>query len=515
MFKRSLSAVVLVALLTVMLSFPAWAVPGLINYQGKLTDSGGNALNGTFSMTFLIYSANIGGTALWNETQSVQVIDGIYSIELGSVSSFPADLFDSDALYLEVVIGSETLTPRQRLTSTAFSMKAGDADTVAGLTPSEIAASSHSHDGSDITTGTVEDSRIANSIARDSEITWANLANIPADLADGDDVGITSESDPTVAASVKDGVSWEEVSGIPSGFADGVDNVGGGITGVNAGGGLTGGGSSGDVTVNVGAGTGIDVSSNAVSVEVPLSLSGSASYGDAIISATSTGIEGYGVYGFCNKGLGVYGEHGNGNYGYLGSSGHGVYGNNLNGNYGYLGSSGYGVHGLATNGYGVHGKHDSSGNYGYLGSSSYGVYGKNANGTYGYLGSSAYGVVGYYNGSSIGAGVYGGSSSSWAGYFNGPVQVTGTLSKLGGGFQIDHPLDPENKYLNHSFVESPEMKNIYDGVVVLDASGERWVELPEWFEALNKNYRYQLTCIGGFAQDTKVWIKVCNAHSPK
>ena len=116
------------------------------------------------------------------------------------------------------------------------------------------------------------------------------------------------------------------------------------------------------------------------------------------------------------------------------------------------------------------------------------MYGKHLNsGNYGYLGSSGYGVVGS-------------SSSGYAGYFYGPVRVTGYLTKLGGGFQIDHPLDPENKYLNHSFVESPEMKNIYDGVVVLDASGERWVELPEWFEALNKDYRYQLTCIGGFAQ---------------
>ena len=40
------------------------------------------------------------------------------------------------------------------------------------------------------------------------------------------------------------------------------------------------------------------------------------------------------------------------------------------------------------------------------------------------------------------------------------------------------------------------MKNIYDGVATLDAKGERWVELPGWFEALNKDFRYQLTPIG-------------------
>jgi hypothetical protein len=86
-----------------------------------------------------------------------------------------------------------------------------------------------------------------------------------------------------------------------------------------------------------------------------------------------------------------------------------------------------------------------------------------------------------------------------AGYFSGNVQVTGNLQKAGGGFKIDHPQDPANKYLNHSFVESPDMKNIYDGVAQLDAHGEAMVELPKWFEVLNKDFRYQLTCIGGFA----------------
>ena len=81
----------------------------------------------------------------------------------------------------------------------------------------------------------------------------------------------------------------------------------------------------------------------------------------------------------------------------------------------------------------------------------------------------------------------------------GDCEISGTLQKGAGGFKIDHPLDPENKYLNHSFVESPEMKNIYDGVVILDNKGEAVVILPEWFEALNKDFRYQLTCIGGFA----------------
>lgn len=86
-----------------------------------------------------------------------------------------------------------------------------------------------------------------------------------------------------------------------------------------------------------------------------------------------------------------------------------------------------------------------------------------------------------------------------AGYFYGNVAISGTLSKGGGSFKIDHPLDPKNKYLYHSFVESPDMMNIYDGNIELDERGEAIVELPEWFDALNRDFRYQLTCIGGFA----------------
>ncbi|MEO8605802.1 MAG: hypothetical protein ABI629_24750 [bacterium] len=77
--------------------------------------------------------------------------------------------------------------------------------------------------------------------------------------------------------------------------------------------------------------------------------------------------------------------------------------------------------------------------------------------------------------------------------------MTGVLSAGTKLFKIDHPLDPENKYLMHASVESSDLKNLYDGIVVLDANGEARVELPDWFEALNRDFRYQLTCIGGFA----------------
>ena len=79
----------------------------------------------------------------------------------------------------------------------------------------------------------------------------------------------------------------------------------------------------------------------------------------------------------------------------------------------------------------------------------------------------------------------------------GTLTVTGALSKGSGSFVIDHPLDPKNKLLYPSFVESPDMKNLYDGVATLDANGEVVIELPSYFEALNKEYRYQFFPIGG------------------
>ena len=86
-------------------------------------------------------------------------------------------------------------------------------------------------------------------------------------------------------------------------------------------------------------------------------------------------------------------------------------------------------------------------------------------------------------------------------YSDGAMHVNGALSKLSGTFKIDHPLDPENKYLSHSFVESPDMMNIYNGNVTTDATGTATVTLPDYFEALNKDFRYQLTVIGStFAQ---------------
>jgi len=111
--------------------------------------------------------------------------------------------------------------------------------------------------------------------------------------------------------------------------------------------------------------------------------------------------------------------------------------------------------------------------------------------SYGVRGNAFYGNIGY--------GVYGyssGANTNYAGYFSGNVHVNGTLSKSSGSFKIDHPLDPENRYLYHSFVESPDMMNVYNGNIILDATGSAEVVLPGYFDALNREFRYQLTPIG-------------------
>jgi hypothetical protein len=199
-------------------------------------------------------------------------------------------------------------------------------------------------------------------------------------------------------------------------------------------------------------------------------------------------------------GIGVYGSHA--------GAGTGVYGTSI---------SGYGVHGSSTSGTGVYGVTTdttlaTAGVYGISnGNGGQGVFGYasqtsgNSNGVLGLSNSTTgTGVYGYATQTTgVNYGVYGKTNSEndgFAGYFFGKVHVAGTLSKSAGSFRIDHPLDPANKYLVHSFVESPDMMNVYNGNVTTDERGMAEVILPNWFEALNKDYRYQLTVIGQFAQ---------------
>jgi hypothetical protein len=100
------------------------------------------------------------------------------------------------------------------------------------------------------------------------------------------------------------------------------------------------------------------------------------------------------------------------------------------------------------------------------------------------------------------AGCGGGSSGcADAGFFDGNVEIEGTLNGTTPAVvKIDDPIDAANKYLVHSSVQSSERMDIYTGNVTTDGGGLATVQLPEWFEALNSDFRYQLTVIGQFAQ---------------
>lgn len=92
--------------------------------------------------------------------------------------------------------------------------------------------------------------------------------------------------------------------------------------------------------------------------------------------------------------------------------------------------------------------------------------------------------------------------------FKRSLYVAGAIAKGSGTFVIDHPLDPKNKLLYHSFVESPDMKNVYDGVATLNGDGEVTIALPDYFLKLNRDYRYLATPIGESMPDLHLRAEV-------
>ena len=381
-----------------LIASPAFsAVPNLINYQGRLTNSSGQPVpDGPYQIKFKIYASALGLDSLWGSGfQSVNVSGGGFSYDIGSSGSMPTNLFATDTVrYLGITVGSDPeMTPRVRLTSVAYAFKALNADSAgyattvpdlsitnakisnsANISPSKIAGGAAVENGSNQFTG---EQRMFDS---------AFVCN-----ANGIRIGTSAAPMPEHIFEVK---RHFNSSNYKDGIVVNVENGGtGGLYGidVNAENTITGGGGS-VYGISV---TGISDGST---------RSGLYAVAQCQTASTSTGST-----------IGVYGNA-------------------------FDGATAYGV-------------------YGYAGS----------------------------------------ATTNYAGYFSGNAHVTGTLTKGGGSFKIDHPLDPENKNLQHSFVESPDMMNIYNGNVILDSHGEATVTMPDWFEALNRDFRYQLTCIGGFA----------------
>jgi hypothetical protein len=252
------------------------------------------------------------------------------------------------------------------------------------------------------------------------------------------------------------------------------------------------------------------------------STSGVGVFGEA--TATSGSV--YGVQGRASSdsGIGIFGEA-------TATSGstRGILGRSSS-------TSGVGVLGEATatsgNTYGVYGHASSTAGVGVFGGATatsgpatggqFFTRSDNGTGVYGYAYSTTgtnFGVVGRSE-SPSGRGVVGvaeastgtnygvlgrtnSSANGWGVYANGRLGASGTKS-----FQIDHPLRPETHFLNHFCIEAPEPYNLYRGTVTLDANGEAWVQLPDYFEAINRDASYHLTPIGAAMPNLHVAVEI-------
>jgi hypothetical protein len=425
-------------------------VPPLVKFSGVLADVNNKPLTGTVGVTFSLYKESQSGAPLWMETQNVTLDkSGHYTVLLGSTTSegLPASPFAAgEARWLAVQVQGQAEQPRVLLMSVPYALKALDAETIGGkpLSALQLAAP---NGGSSF--ASPNNAPIANTITC-STSSACKSGHIPVFASNGG------------AAKVKDSIIQESGSTI---------NVAGSV-------GLTG-----------------QMSAVASSGSAAVVANDNTSGGSAGVASTSTngiGVVATGITGLLGTGAGEDGV------GVSASGNLGVYANGIAAGVYGVSTTSTGVIGISTSYIGVYGS-GSTGVNGVSTSGGNGVSGVSTSGPGVYAQSDTGWAVDAY-GTENATGVLAGSASGYAAWFNGNVDVDGNLSKAGGSFKIDHPLDPSNKYLYHSFVESPDMKNIYDGNVTTNGNGDAVVTLPKWFEALNRDFRYQLTVIGQFAQ---------------
>lgn len=464
------------------------AVTPLVSYQGRLTQTAsGAAINGTVTFVFRLYAVAEAGTPLWTEIKDVAVHEGLFTTQLGDSTALPGAIFNGQELWLGIKVGTDPeASPRQQLNAVAYALYSNNANLLDGMNSTDFAPAAHSHDAQYHSQSEAD----------------ARFVNVT-----GDTMSATS-ADPVLSVTQAGTGLGGRFSSTSSHAVSGeTTSTSTGVAGVHGSAGLSG-----------------------VTITGPQGVLGQSQTGRGVVgtSRDSNGIFGNSVNTWAIRGEGQWG----GVYALtFGTGSDAIRGENSatsGASWGVVGTSasptGRGVAGFNSaatgNAEGVFGTTSSTGGRGVSGVASatsgatYGVYGQSssANNGAGVRGQGPYvGVWGAATSTSgINWGVYGASSSSsgYGGYFTVPaggvagrfignVQISGSLSKSSGSFVIDHPLDPENKYLYHSFVESPDMMNVYNGVASLDADGAAWVELPAYFEALNRDYRYQLTPIGG------------------
>ena len=170
-----------------------WAqIPQLINYQGMLTDPAtGSGLTGTYSITFSIYDAATGGTALWTETQSVTANNGLFNVLLGSVNVIPLDLFDGSDRYLGVKVGADPeMTPRQKLVSVGYSFKANDANQFLGKDTSDFVRAAQENS---VSTEMIQDNAVTA-----AKVQPAILSSLDGVSNDGGNIDLVAGSNVTI-----------------------------------------------------------------------------------------------------------------------------------------------------------------------------------------------------------------------------------------------------------------------------------------------------------------------------
>lgn len=166
-------------------------VPQVINYQGMLTDAGGTALNGSFTIEFKIYDAATAGNVLWTETQTVTVNAGLFDVLLGSVTPIPYTVFDGNDKFLSLKVGSDPeMTPRKRLVSVGYAFRAYNADKVDGKDASAFVEAGQAN-------------AITTPMIQDNAVTAAKIApNIVSSLSgvsnDGGNIDLVAGSNITI-----------------------------------------------------------------------------------------------------------------------------------------------------------------------------------------------------------------------------------------------------------------------------------------------------------------------------
>ena len=223
-------------------------VPLLINYQGELgsPSTGEPVPDGDYDMVFRIYDVPGGGEMLWTGTHStangnrVRVVDGIFSVVLGSGTGNALDpsVFEGADRWLEIQVGSETLSPRHRIASGPYAFKSENSRLLDGKEKKDFAPSEHSHSGSDIKSGTVPEAQIDEAMTRDTEKDAAIAAH--AAIADAHHARYTDAEAVAAMGAKADAnplnhdkttsLPWGSITSIPAGFADGVDNDSGGAS---------------------------------------------------------------------------------------------------------------------------------------------------------------------------------------------------------------------------------------------------------------------------------------------